>query len=405
MLEGKKILLGITGGIAAYKSVYLLREFVKRGAQVKVIMTKMATKFVQPLTFSSLSRYPVYIDFFDQQTGQWFSHVDLALWADAFVIAPLTANTMAKMVSAQADNLLITTYLASRCPVFIAPAMDLDMYRHPSVQKNLQILSSQGLHIIEPGEGELASGLIGKGRMAEPIQIADYIQTFFSKKQELAGQKVLITAGPTYERIDPVRFIGNFSSGKMGFAIAKEMAERGAQVFLITGPSYLNMEHPSVKIIRIVSAEEMLTQVQKIFPQVTIAVLAAAVADYRPAQQMNSKIKKSEQRLVLHLVKNPDIAATLGKQKKNNQLLIGFALETDNELQNAIEKIKKKNFDFIVLNSLRDKGAGFVVDTNKVTFVFGDGTIKKFDLKPKEQVAKDIVEQIINLQKKIKHDT
>ncbi len=397
MLQDKKILLGVTGGIAAYKSVYLLREFVRRGAQVKVIMTGMAQQFVGPLTFSALSRSPVFTDFFDQNTGQWHSHVDLGLWADAFVIAPLTANSMAKMAIGLADNLLITTYLSARCPVFVAPAMDLDMYAHPSVKKNLEILLSRGVHVIEAGEGELASGLSGKGRMAEPQDIAEFVQQFFLSSQELAGRKALVTAGPTYEMIDPVRFIGNFSSGKMGFAIARELARRGAKVFLVSGPTALTTDEPNIELIRVTSAQEMYSHAQKIFPQVDMAILAAAVADYRPAEQAQTKIKKSDQDLVIHLVKNPDIAASLGKIKRSDQLLVGFALETDNELRNAREKIQKKNFDFIVLNSLRDKGAGFGVDTNKVTFVFPSGEQKAFPLKTKAQVAQDIVTQIVKI--------
>ncbi len=397
MLKDKKILLGITGGIAAYKSVYLLREFVRSGAQVRVIMTPMAREFVGPLTLATLSHHPVYIDFFDHTTGQWFSHVDLGLWADAFVIAPLTANTMAKMAYGQADNLLVTTYLSARCPVFVAPAMDLDMYRHPAVQQNMKILASRGVHIIEPAEGELASGLVGKGRMAEPGDIVAFIRDFFSTEQDLTGKKALVTAGPTYEMIDPVRFIGNFSSGKMGFAIARELVRRGAQVFLISGPTSLDADEPGIDLIRVTSAREMYEQAEKIFPQVDVAVLAAAVADYRPAEQAHTKIKKTGDELLVRLVKNPDIAASLGQKKRPGQLLVGFALETDNEFTNAMEKIRKKNFDFIVLNSLRDKGAGFGVDTNKVSFIFPHGHRKDFPLKSKTKVAQDIVNQIVQL--------
>ncbi len=402
MLKDKKILLGITGGIAAYKSVYLLREFVKRGAQVKVLMTPMARDFVGPLTLASLSHNPVFTDFFDHETGQWHSHVDLGLWADAFVIAPLTANTMAKMAYAQADNLLVTTYLSARCPVFVAPAMDLDMYCHPAVQQNLQIIRQRGVHVIEPTEGELASGLSGKGRMAEPQDIADIVESFFSKQKDLAGHKALVTAGPTYEMIDPVRFIGNFSSGKMGFAIAQELARRGAKVYLISGPTSLTVNDPNIELIPVISAREMHAQADRIFPAVDIAVLAAAVADYRPAEQAQTKIKKTGDELMIRLVKNPDIAASLGQKKRPGQLLIGFALETDNETANAMEKIRKKNFDFIVLNSLRDKGAGFGIDTNKVSFIFPDGERKDFALKPKPEVARDIVDQVVLMLKKKK---
>jgi phosphopantothenoylcysteine decarboxylase/phosphopantothenate--cysteine ligase len=399
MINDKKILLGVTGGIAAYKSVYLLRELVKRGAQVKVVMTPMARQFVGPLTFATLSHSPVYTDFFDKNTGQWHSHVELGLWADAFLIAPLTANTLAKMVTGQADNLLVTTYLSARCPVIVAPAMDLDMFRHPAVRQNLKILRSHGVHIIDAQEGELASGLIGKGRMAEPQDIVDFLENFFARSQQLKGKKALVTAGPTYEMIDPVRFIGNFSSGKMGFAIALDMADRGAQVTLVSGPTSLDIDHPNIHLIRVTSAIEMHSKATEIFPNMDIAVLAAAVADYRPSQMADKKIKKADNELVIRLVKNPDIAASLGKIKKPGQLLIGFALETDNEINNAMEKIRKKNFDFIVLNSLKDKGAGFGVDTNKVTFLFPEGRRKDFPLKAKSQVAQDIVDQIISLLK------
>ena len=394
MLEGKKILLGVTGGIAAYKSAYLVREFVKRGAEVKVILTQSAEEFVGKLTFATLSKNEVFTDFYDKKTGKWHSHVDLGLWADVFVIAPATANTLAKMVYGIADNLLLTTYLSARCPVFVAPAMDLDMYQHPAVQNNLKILSERGVKILEPAEGELASGLSGKGRMQEPSQIADAVEEFFAKRRSLNGVKALVTAGPTYEMIDPVRFIGNFSSGKMGYAIATELAERGAKVYLISGPTHLTLKHPNVEIVKVTSAQQMYQKAKEIFPQVKIAVLAAAVADYRPAEMAQTKIKKSDDELVLRLVKNPDIAKSLGKEKRQGQILVGFALETDNEMQNAQHKLESKNFDFIVLNSLKDKGAGFGTDTNKVKFILRDGTVKNFSLKSKKLVAKDIVDQI-----------
>ncbi len=397
MLEGKKILLGVTGGIAAYKSAYLVREFVKRGAAVKVVLTPSAEEFVGKLTFATLSKNEVFTDFYDKETGVWHSHVELGLWADAFVIAPATANTLAKMVYGIADNLLLTTYLSARCPVFVAPAMDLDMYRHPAVQNNLKILSERGIKILEPAEGELASGLSGKGRMQEPGQIADAVEEFFAKSSSLKGIKALVTAGPTYEMIDPVRFIGNFSSGKMGYAIAAELAERGAKVYLISGPTHLELKHPNVEVIRVTSALQMYHKAQEIFPQVKIAVLAAAVADYRPAEMSQTKIKKSDSELVLRLVKNPDIAKSLGKVKRDGQILVGFALETDNEMQNAQHKLEAKNFDFIVLNSLKDKGAGFGTDTNKVKFILRDGNVKNFELKSKKLVAKDIVDQIEQL--------
>ncbi len=397
MLKDKKILLGISGGIAAYKSVYLLRELVKRGAQVKVIMTPMATDFVGKLTFSTLSRNPVYSDFFDKNTGEWISHVELGLWADAFVIAPATANTIAKMAHAIADNLLLTTYLSARCPVFVAPTMDLDMYCHPSVKENVDKLAAMGVNIIEPGEGELASGLYGKGRMAEPEEIVAALEKFFRTSQDFLGKKVLVTAGPTYELIDPVRFIGNFSSGKMGYAIAEEFARRGAKVFLVSGPTSLTINQPGVEVINVVSARDMFQKAQEIFPEVDVAVLAAAVADYRPQTTAQTKIKKSDDELVIRLVKNPDIAASLGKIKKPGQILVGFALETDNELKNAQEKLRRKNFDFIVLNSLKDKGAGFGTDTNKVNFVYPDGKVKDFPLKTKKQVAEDIANAVKDL--------
>ncbi len=394
MIKDKKILLGVSGGIAAYKSVYLLRELVKRGAQVKVVMTPMATEFVGKLTFATLSRNPVYSDFFDKKTGEWISHVELGLWADAFVIAPATANTIAKMAHAIADNLLLTTYLSARCPVFVAPTMDLDMYCHPSVKENIDKLASMGINIIEPGEGELASGLYGKGRMAEPTEIVAALEKFFRASQDFAGEKILVTAGPTYELIDPVRFIGNFSSGKMGYAIAEEFARRGAKVFLVSGPTSLTINHPGVEVIDVISARDMFQKAREIFPEVDVAVLAAAVADYRPQTMAQTKIKKSDDEMIIRLVKNPDIAANLGKIKKPGQILVGFALETDNEFRNATEKLRKKNFDFIVLNSLKDKGAGFGTDTNKVYFVYPDGKVDEFPLKSKKEVASDIADAV-----------
>ena len=397
MLKGKKILLGISGGIAAYKSVYLVRELKKQGADVKVVMTPAATEFVGKLTLATLSGYPVYERFFDQQTGQWFSHVELGLWADIFVIAPATANTIAKMAHGLADNLLLTIYLSARCPVVVAPAMDVDMYNHPATQQNLEILKQRGNIILEPNEGELASGLVGKGRMQEPGQIVRFLERFFSQSQSLKGKKALVTAGPTYEMIDPVRFIGNFSSGKMGYAIAEELAARGAKVYLISGPTHLTVNHPDIELIKVVSAREMHRKALEIFPLVQIAVLAAAVADYRPAEMATQKIKKTGDELVIRLVKNPDIARDLGQRKSRGQILVGFALETENELHNARHKLESKNFDFIVLNSLRDKGAGFGIDTNKVKFIFRDGQVKDFPLKTKKDVAKDIIDEIEHL--------
>ncbi len=396
MLEGKKILLGITGGIAAYKSANLVRQLVKRGAEVKVVMTPMAEKFIGKLTLATLSRNSVYTDFFDEKNGLWHSHIELGLWADAYVIAPATANTIAKMATGIADNLLLTTYLSARCPVFVAPAMDLDMYAHVTTQKNLETLRQHGVHILEPTSGELASGLSGKGRMQEPEDIATQIEAFFAKSRQLQGITALVTAGPTYEMIDPVRFIGNFSSGKMGYAIAKELADRGAEVILISGPTHLELEHPNVQLVRVTSANQMYEKAMEYFPRAKLAILAAAVADYRPQTQAQTKIKKSDDTLTITLVKNPDIAKSLGQIKKEGQILAGFALETDNEEVNAREKLNKKNFDFIVLNSLRDKGAGFGTDTNKIKIITPD-QILDFPLKPKAQVAADIVDFAANM--------
>ncbi len=397
MIKGKKILIGITGGIAAYKIATLTRLFVKAGAEVKIIMTPFAQKFITPLTLATLSKNPVYTDFFDEKTGQWHSHVDLALWADLFLIAPATANTIAKMAYGIADNYLLTVYLSSRSPVFVAPAMDRDMYKHPATQRAIRVLKKRGHHIIEPQEGELASGLTGKGRMEEPEKIFDIIENFFTSSEDFAGKKVLITAGPTYEHIDPVRFIGNHSSGKMGYAIAAEFANRGAEVWLVYGPTFLNADNPAITIYRVTSADEMNEKVLELFPKADIAVFAAAVADYKPAKTVQTKIKKSDDKLILELVKNPDIAQNTAKIKKPGQITVGFALETDNEEFNAVEKLKKKKFDFIVLNSLKDKNAGFGYDTNKITIIFPDGRKKPFPLKDKTLVAKDIVDEIKNL--------
>ena len=394
-MKGKKVIVGITGGIAAYKAAILVRLLIKAGAEVQVLMTEFAKKFITPLTLATLSKRPILVEFFNVENGDWNSHVDLGLWADAMIIAPATANTMAKMSNGIADNLLLTTYLSARCPVFFAPAMDLDMYKHPATQANIERLKSYGNHFIEPESGELASGLIGKGRMAEPEQIANFLQNFFTKNKTFAGKKILLTAGPTHEYIDAVRFIGNLSSGKMGYAIANELAKQGAEVTLISGPTNQQVEEKQIKVISIKSAEEMYKNAVNLFPENDVCVMSAAVADFTPKRTYTEKIK--EKQLNLELIQTKDIAQELGKLKTKSQLLIGFALETDNELENAKRKIKKKNFDFIVLNSLNDKGAGFNFNTNKITIVDKNEQITKFPLKTKKEVAKDIVLKIAEL--------
>ncbi|MBN1462760.1 MAG: bifunctional phosphopantothenoylcysteine decarboxylase/phosphopantothenate--cysteine ligase CoaBC [Paludibacteraceae bacterium] len=394
MLKGKKIILGVTGSIAAYKTAPLIRLLVKQGAEVKVIMTPLAKEFITPLTLATVAQNPILVDFFDPTNGAWNSHVNLGLWADLYLIAPATANTIGKMANGIADNLLLTTYFSAKCPVVIAPAMDVDMYAHPATQKNITTLRAYGNYIIEAENGELASGLEGKGRMQEPEVIVDYITTLFSKKKSLANKKVLITAGPTYEKIDPVRFIGNYSSGKMGFALAQACADKGAQVTLIAGPVNLSINHPRISRIDVESAEEMHLQAIKHFKNADISILAAAVADFTPTQKAASKIKKKDQQLTIELTQTKDIAAELGKLKKSNQLIVGFALETDNEEVNALEKLQKKNFDFIVLNSLKDKNAGFKHDTNKITIYSAKGTKQTYELKDKKLVAYDIIENI-----------
>ncbi len=391
MLKGKHIILGISGGIAAYKSAYLLRLLVKAGAEVQVVMTPAAKEFITPVTMSALSGKPVVSEFFTANTGEWHSHVDLGLWADAMIIAPATASTIAKMANGVADNMLITTYLSAKAPVFIAPAMDLDMFAHPSTTRNLELLRSYGNHIIEPASGELASHLVGKGRMEEPEVIASVLDRFFDRGMSLAGKHIMITAGPTYEKIDPVRFIGNYSSGKMGYAIAEEAASRGADVTIVSGPVAL-------KVVDVESAREMLEACERIFPSCDTAIMCAAVADYAPAHPADRKIKREHDDLpVIELVKNSDIAATLGAMKKPGQRLVGFALETDNEMSNALHKLKAKNLDMIVMNSLRDKGAGFRTDTNKVTIYKLDGGELHFDMKPKREVASDIIDTLLSL--------
>jgi phosphopantothenoylcysteine decarboxylase / phosphopantothenate---cysteine ligase len=395
MLAGKKILLGVTGSIAAYKSAVLTRLLVKAGAEVKVIMTRSAHDFITPLTLSTLSKNPVFTDFVKDSSGQWNNHVELGLWADAMVIAPASANTIAKMAHGLCDNLLLAVYLSARCPVFFSPAMDLDMLQHGSTKENIQKLQSFGNRIIDPAFGELASGLVGLGRMAEPEEITKHLSDFFQSSARLQGRKVLVTAGPTYEAIDPVRFIGNHSSGKMGFAIAEALANEGATVNLITGPTQQSTEHPLVNVKHVTSAEEMFNACTSLFPTIDITVLSAAVADYKPTVVANQKIKKKDETLTIELTKTHDIAASLGKMKHNGQVIVGFALETDQEQANALKKLESKNFDLIVLNSLNDKGAGFGHDTNKVTIIDRKQQQKTFELKNKKEVARDIVNAII----------
>lgn len=393
-MQGKHILIGVTGGIAAYKTAYLIRDLVKRGAEVKVIMTEKAKAFITPLTLATLSRNPILVDFFDPTNGAWNSHVSLGLWADAYIIAPATANTIAKMAHGVADNLLTTTYLSARCPIFVAPAMDLDMYAHPTTQENIKYLKSKGVNIIDATSGFLASGLEGKGRMAEPEEISERVSEFFNSKQELSGKKVLITAGPTYEKIDPVRFIGNHSTGKMGYALAEECASRGADVYLVSGPVQIKAKHPNIKTISVTSAEEMYNAANAEFESSDICILCAAVADFRPETQADEKIKREKDDLVIRLKPTQDIAASLGAKKKDNQILVGFALETNNEAQNAKGKLERKNLDFIVLNSLKDANACFGYDTNKITIIERNGNSEAFCLKSKTEVAKDIIDKI-----------
>lgn len=395
MLKGKKIVLGVTGSIAAYKSAVLIRLLVKEGAEVKVIMTDAAKEFITPLTLSTLSKTPVLSSFVKDESSQWNNHVDLGLWADAFVIAPASANTIAKMANGICDNLLSAVYLSARCSVYVAPAMDLDMLQHPSTQANLQKIKSFGNIIIKPTYGELASGLIGTGRMAEPEEILKVLVDSFSVDKKLKGKTVLVTAGPTFEAIDPVRFISNHSSGKMGFAIAEALANEGAQVNLITGPTNQHTEHKGISVRNVISAEDMYNACTEIFPKSDIAVLSAAVADYKPATVADQKIKKKDENITIELTKTRDIAASLGKLKHNGQLIVGFALETEQEQNNALKKLESKNFDLIVLNSLNDEGAGFGHDTNKVTIINKAQKVKTFGLKNKKEVADDIVSAII----------
>ena len=393
MLKGKHIILGITGGIAAYKCATLTRLLVKAGAEVQVIMTPNAKQFIQPLTLSTLSGKPVISEFFTANTGQWNSHVDLGLWADALIIAPATASTIGKMANGVADNMLVTTYLSAKAPVFVAPAMDLDMMRHPSTVRNLELLRSYGNHIIEPAEGELASHLIGKGRMEEPENILKALDRFFAAKEDLKGKRVLITAGPTVEKIDPVRYISNFSSGKMGFALAEECASRGAEVTLVAGPVTLKTPEGNIERIDVTTAVEMHDAVMKALPESDAVILCAAVADYRVENVANSKIKREKtQNPVIQLTPNPDIARAVGQAKRPDQVTVGFALETDNEQANAQGKLERKNLNFIVMNSLRDKNAGFQVDTNKVTIITDRGEMIEGECKSKRDVARDITD-------------
>lgn len=398
MLNGKHILLGVTGSIAAYKAANIVRLLVTQGAEVKIVMTPLAKQFITPLTLATLAKNPIYVDFFNPENGEWNSHVSLGMWADAYLIAPATANTIGKMANGIADNLLLTSYLSAKCPVFVAPAMDLDMFAHPAVQKNIETLKSYGVHFIDAEDGELASGLVGKGRLAAPEKIVESLDAFFNGQMSLTGKKVMVTAGPTYEKIDAVRFIGNYSSGKMGYAIAEECASRGAEVVLVSGPTSLNVHNSNIKLVRVNSAREMYEACNSEFPQCNAAVLSAAVADFTPQNVSDTKIKRKDNNLEITLKPTDDIAASLGKQK-GDRVLVGFALEKENELENAIGKLERKNFDFIVLNSMNDKGAGFNHDTNKITIINRSKEVKNYDLKSKVMVAKDIVDEIEKLLK------
>lgn len=398
MLEGKKILLGITGSIAAYKAPLIVRELIKKGAEVKVIATTSALDFVAPLTLSTLSKHPVHAEFSNSKTGEWINHVELALWADVFLIAPASANTIAKMANGLCDNLLMAVYLSAKCPVFLAPAMDLDMHQHPSFRANMEVLGKYGNRIIEATSGELASGLIGQGRMEEPTEIVKALESYFASKQLLKGKKALVTAGPTYEAIDPVRFIGNHSSGKMGYAIAESLAEHGAEVVLISGPSNLKPKNSSIVLQKVVSADEMYKAALSHFASSDISVFAAAVADYTPKIKAKEKIKKEEGEFAIDLVKTKDIALELGKMKQSHQITVGFALETQNGEENANKKLNAKNLDFVVLNSPNDEGAAFGHETNKIV-IFDKNGSTVFPLKSKVEVAQDIVKKIMQLLK------
>lgn len=395
-MKGKKIVLGITGSIAAYKAAVLTRGLIKKGAEVQIVITPAGKEFITPITLSALTSKSVISEFFSQRDGTWHSHVDLGLWADAMIVAPATASTIGKMAHGIADNMLVTTYLSMKAPVFVAPAMDLDMFAHPSTQHNLDILRLYGNHIIEPAAGELASHLIGKGRMEEPEKIIEVLEQFFASRHDLQGRKVVITAGPTYEKIDPVRFIGNYSSGKMGYALAEECAERGAEVTLISGPVSLNPVHPNIHRISVESAAQMHQATISSFSSADAGILCAAVADFTPEECSNQKIKRGEDDLVIRLKPTHDIASELGKMKTENQRLVGFALETNDEIAHAQSKLERKNLDFIVMNSLNDAGAGFRCDTNKISIIDAQG-ITSYSLKPKKEVAKDIVDKLVSL--------
>jgi len=397
MLTGKKIILGVCGSIASYKAAHLVRLLLKAGAEVQVVMTKDALSFITPLTLATLSKKPVLIDYFIPETGEWNNHVELGLWADMLLIAPASANTLGKMATGICDNLLLATYLSAKCPMYFAPAMDLDMWKHPSTKQNVKQLQSYGNILIQPNAGELASGLFGEGRMAEPEEIIELLQQELKKKLPLAGKKALVTAGPTYEAIDPVRFIGNHSSGKMGFAIAEELYRLGADVTLISGPTALTLSSKTIKRIDVVSAEDVLKATLAEFSEADITVMSAAVADYKPEHVANQKIKKKAQEFSLNLIKTTDILAELGNRKRSDQVLVGFALETENELAYASDKLKKKNLDLIVLNSLNDEGAGFKSDLNKITILDKQLNTETFVLKPKNEVAQDICRKIIAL--------
>lgn len=398
-LKGKHILLGVTGSIAAYKAAMLVRLLVKEGAEVKVIMTEMAKQFITPLTMATLSKNPILVEFYNPENGDWNSHVSLGLWADMYLIAPATANTLSKMAAGIADNLLLTTYLSARCPVVVAPAMDLDMFKHQATQESLSILKGRGVWVSEPESGELASGLEGKGRMAEPAEIISYIKYVFGTGASMKGRRALITAGPTREDIDPVRYITNHSSGKMAYAIAESLACRGAQVEIVSGPTAQRLSMPNVNITKVISANEMYEKVMASYTGTSpdITILCAAVSDFTPESKADKKIKREGDKMVLTLSPTQDIAASVGKIKKEGSILVGFALETDNELSNAQGKLERKNLDMIVLNSLQDQGAGFAVDTNKVSIIFRDGKTLEYPLKSKGEVADDIVDNIEKL--------
>ncbi len=397
LLKGKHILIGVTGSIAAYKTSMLIRLLVKEGAEVQVVMTEMAKQFITPLTLATLSKNPILVDFYNPENGDWNSHVSIGLWADLYLIAPCSANTIGKMVGGIADNLLLTTYLSAKCPVAVAPAMDLDMYKHASTQSNLSILAQRGVHLIEPASGELASGLEGKGRMEEPENIVAAVKALFAKDGSMAGKRVLITAGPTRESIDPVRYITNHSSGKMAYALANEVAERGAVVELISGPVEIDVNNPNIKVTKVVSAKEMFEATKSLYSGVDAAILCAAVADFTVAEPAINKVKREKSNYSVELTPTQDIAAWVGANKREGGVLVGFALETDSELENAKGKLERKNLDMIVLNSMRDEGAGFGYDTNKVTLIFRDGEAIVGSLKSKREVASDIISSVEKL--------